>query len=874
MHGASGFIARGLVEARSTEAGLVDRALTATRVRFRSLLDARIIALLIGATLALVVGRADAQGTMGQFPDPISTPQLTRLLERYMTIRPEQWTPIETAHDAYRAEFQALRDGDMQRVMDDMSKMGFGIPTRAVVEDLLRRSDRVLTRVRALDNRLFDQIAVDLDETQIRALQRVRQARDRHRNLSSMMTMWIGGGMPDLSEIALDMTLSPAQRQAVDAILLSYEPTLTRLTASLHEAGTKLMVGVVGAMEAAGLADADANELDGDPERMMEMMEIMEQAFASLAEESTKIASSIRDLNHRTRRQLVEALGAEDGRAFRGRFLARAYPQLAHGVGGGETLVTMALRREGLDESQRAAIEGLQRAHRIEEDRLVEELIKYTDEHESSDMGAAMRFDEQTHEDAQAQRAALEDRRTKMLETLHANLVAIVGPGMLPDADALAHLSGGFGTHLGHLDGDAIPTADLLDEIAVAEAAEDAPPIATTRDPYGRAPITVQELAAWVRRMDLDAETRGRLEAKHSAYLKEWEATLRPLNDAMVATHQRVWKPDAAPTQEQMRQANTEMQRQREAAIAAGHAVDRRFFASAGEVVGERGGVDWFALIALERALDDPELATAMHTVGIPGTGREWAVNVVSVLVSRDDDLDLLPIVDSVLDHHADALRRRTADVVTAARESRNVMQSMGAEYAAASEDPARAAELIRRVQERMAEANRAVTKATDARRDAIRAVLDEMRIVLPPERFAPIERAHRRAAWPEIYDSPANPLPHIEAALAMDDLDDEQRTAIQALLSDTSDAFDKSADRIAELSDAASHPPGTTDQMQAWMERYQRLERLQFERNEVASRAIRRLRATLSPEQAKRIPALARFDEAMRERRWYEAGP
>jgi len=837
------------------------RADQAPRVRLAVL----IVAILLATLLA---PRVSAQGTMGQFPDPISTPELTRLLERYLSLRPEQWPAIEVAHDEYRRQFQELRDGDIQRVLDASGAMQGTIPTKAVVEDLMRRTDRATNRIRGLDERLFDQIGLALDDGQVAALIRVRQARERARNLSSQATMWIGTTRPaDLSQIALEMDLTPERRRAVDAVLVSYEPTLTRQTKAFHEAGNKMLIGLIEAMEAAGMANMTQEDFLADPERMTEIMEVMQQSWTSIAEEAQKVAREIRELNHRVRRQITDTLGDEAGREFRRRFIMAAYPTIAAALPRGEAVANAALRVDGLQPAQRDAIESLLRNYRMADDGLVDDQIALFDD--QVDRMNPMEFDSADMAEHTTRERALAERRNVLADELRTNVEAIVG------VDALANAE----RRRAEPERDEAEAVSALDALAARDAAEaaggadagGAPQSSATAGRAGvQGPIDVRQLGTLAGRLSLDPDRRRTLEALHSSYLAEWESTIVPLVEELHSAQRessRARSTDFAAAAESVERTYA----QRFATIEAIEAIDGRFISSAADAIAhdhERGVFEMFAL-ARSVAVHIPVGMMSMSA----SANQEAFVNMPLVLTARAEDHDLLPIIEVAVLEHADALRRSTRAMLRAALDSESAMMKLGSEYASAGGDAAAMAEIATRSQARLAENAKRLEQATSARRAANHKVLDELQVLLPPDRFQALDRAYRHAAWPTIYGGPGSPLPLLERTLAMEDLDDAQRAAIEKIRADAEAAFDAVSERMAE----ASSMPSTMDfsspeAMQRWTEQQQTAQRLRFERNEVASRAIRRARAVLTEQQAARLPGLATFDDTLKQStNWWE---
>ena len=101
---------------------------------------------------------AFAQGGLGQVPDPISSQELSTILNRHAKPTFDQWIAIDEHVERYADSFQELRDGPIQKLLLKTRALSGGVPNAKVVEDYMRELDKVETRIRTLDNQLFDSI--------------------------------------------------------------------------------------------------------------------------------------------------------------------------------------------------------------------------------------------------------------------------------------------------------------------------------------------------------------------------------------------------------------------------------------------------------------------------------------------------------------------------------------------------------------------------------------------------------------------------------------------------------------------------------------------------------------------------------------------
>ena len=218
--------------------------------------------LVVGSVV--VVNRADAQGTMGMLPGPISTTELDGYAQR-LQLSPQQRRGLDALHDQYKQEFRALREGEIAAFLAKMREMdGGALPKRKMIEDFLEQMDALSRKIASLDNRFFDQLPASLTEEQLTMMPRVRLARQRGR-MENMQIMWMGGERPlDVSALAFGMELSDADRTTADPVLSQYETKLTSEMEKLYEHSHKTIMGMYEALEKLGI-DETASQ---DPEQM------------------------------------------------------------------------------------------------------------------------------------------------------------------------------------------------------------------------------------------------------------------------------------------------------------------------------------------------------------------------------------------------------------------------------------------------------------------------------------------------------------------------------------------------------------------------------------------------------------------------------
>ena len=127
--------------------------------------------------------RAMAQGTRGMLPSPVSSRDLD-LYREILELTPPQRDAIDAFHEQYRADFRILREREIEHYLQEVSGFwgrGFGSFDREAIKDSLEELSRLMSRIRLLDDRLFDQVGSVLTDDQAVDLSRVMLARDRQR---------------------------------------------------------------------------------------------------------------------------------------------------------------------------------------------------------------------------------------------------------------------------------------------------------------------------------------------------------------------------------------------------------------------------------------------------------------------------------------------------------------------------------------------------------------------------------------------------------------------------------------------------------------------------------------------------------------------
>ncbi len=832
-------------------------SLIATLVRFVGIV---IIAI---ASLA-IVAPAGAQGTSGQVPDPMSSAELSKLLQLYVQPTKDQGAAIESLHDDYREQFRKLRDGDIEKFLQKMKALQGGMmPSKDQVEDFTKGYERVQRQIAEIDDAFFDGIATLLGENRRASVDRARDARARTRMTAGVMNGMMGQTPTvDLSAIVLETGLSPKDLETIDPLLVSYEQRLTATSKELGQLGMRMIRDMFDTMEKAGLGNLSQEEMMADPEKMKAVMETMQAAMKKAGERFSAKAKDIGELNSKTFRSIESQLSGDAKRKVRVRYVGRAYPELANDPSQAERMFRMATRIKSLDEAGKEQLGNAYQQWQAGDDALVDSGIKMSDEFRSTrdlmDFGAGYAEHNQKMAEITQKRAEL---GAKSLQSV-SSVLGDERMKMLFDRQA-RKFEDAFAENDDPLSGD-----DAANGASIAVRASDMEMAQSeyTRSRFG-GPIGVATIASLATQLSLDDSRKALLETMHTDYMKRWDEEFVPIQQRTQEAESKRWvqpgEDGEAHSDPVQRSAFFDGRRLMAAKIAE---LDSGFFDDLMKVLGDESSIT-LRLARLDRAIERSSPADGSGGMfGVFGA-PESPVNFVAVLRAAE----LLPAdrtkVNAALAEQIDSLLQVNVEGAAAAIDQEREMDELNERNMAlyrngttpdmAEMQKAGVAQMA--MQQKMTERR---TRLADASRKAWSAAL----AVLDESQRDVLQLAYDERAYPSIFMDQRSAMPFIEKAQDLSDLNDDQKQQLQVLRDRYHTEYVAFCRKMVPKGSEEPEPSRPEDMQRYWqaqMERMNAIEKVRFDRNERSQRAVSQLRRILNDEQSKRLAGLENYERS-----------
>ena len=782
-------------------------------------------------------------------PDPATSRELSRDLERFVSPTVAQWLAIEDLHEAYLDRFAELRDEDIARFLKFAEEELEAVPDARTARTFTRRLESTRARIDETDDALFAGIAESLEPEQLPGLQRVRLARERNSLRSGIAR--IGGGPLSLDDVlgACRRFIDAESLRALDPVLVGYEQSLTGLLREWRDSRESMFLELVDELQARGLGEFDGRT--ADPERMQQAFLAFQAAYDAARLRNLRVEERLDALNRRTVSALVPLLGEELGRRFRLMWASQwSEGEIASDPLRLERTFARLLESDQLAPEDRESIIALRREWRAVDDRHVERQLELRGELLEIGLpyGVPVPPDDERAIEADRILELFFERsglREQLAETTRERLVRAGASIGSPRLSAIISSSGA-------------PITDRDESDASASRSG-------VRDPERGGPadfipdrLSRRQLSEIRERLASEPWQQAVLDTVYDDYLDAWRNEVAPLDRSCKEALASVYSIDPETGRQRADPAQME--------LAYGHALDAlarvvsiedRFFDDLSVALDPARRVE-LRRLRLVRELDRNLRGT--DPFFRPSELAFRSGNVLEVVDGLELPVEVRGRVDELLANRG----RSLIDAARRGRELRfdserrfhemNLRLSRGmADGTLTSTDHGLE---YRRISEELA-----VERGTEAAEwDRVREeFITELRTLLDPDSRRLFDRDWNRAENPVVYRDPNAAFESLERALALSDLDADQLDAVARVLAGYDERWNELSMEMASLHRAKSEYGARTspEDWSEWKLLDDRYRALELERYEASLRALRRVARYLRPEQRARVPAL-----------------
>jgi len=804
-----------------------------------------------------------------QSPSPFATPLASADLDRWITalaLEGDQRRAAASSFESTLAESQAFRDDEIAAFSKDPPSASDESVTLEALEQRSRKAKALVARQTAIENRLFDELATLVPETQRSVVERERRAAARRRSAATLDMFVRRGVVPDL--ISLEPNLASEIRSAEAAgVLLEYDQRLTELMQRAASLALESGPALRKARDAADIEPPGAagpGDFEGDPRpRMRATAQIRQAALAPLND----VRADIMALHRSTFDRLCQVLPPEQEQPLRSEFIQAHYAAIAIKRDTPERLLRQVRSRANSDEpvppETIAAAERIIESWRERAVVIERKMMAVVDERRRERGGNPAMFDfgdegefmatggfDDGLNDLRSQRDEATTNARNELASLHPSFedlarkdrpgpqLAIGGPG-----GGDAEISVGA---VMIIDGDDGGGGAVMFDIS---------PDMIRGSRAGLRAMDRRAFDAMMFRLGWTGADRDRARAAFDAYHTPAEAKLR---DALGASNNGGITIGGGGGMEFMAMSEPPAPETLEAAMAQLASDDEAFFVVLGDA--DDPG------LARERTMRARERLRQRVSVGGSPMFQPWGrfekVELTAILAEATLPADRREHADAIAAAHGERMTVLLGRLLAAHETMRRVEASFRRTIDHGDGRIEQSIEIGPGAGDEFPRAARGLTAAIQAITDEVRRTLDEIESQFPADVARRIRRAAFAQAMPEIVTDPRSAEERLEQAIMLETLSDESRRALIERLAAHQDAVDAIMDRFVEDSDRearerdARRGPGP-DEMRAMRRSDGLQQRLRFDRSEVNDASMRRLRALLSAEENRQIADL-----------------
>lgn len=797
-----------------------------------------------------------AQGTENIIADPITSAEFDVMVQR-LRLDYTQRLRAEAAHEEYKVRYQGLREKEIDALITSMYRMQSmfqdTMPKKEDIEDFLRQRQAVVERIDAADRDLFRAAGEILGDETSGSLARAR--RQRERDTYTAMDAPFEGTNVDLVDILYEMELPDDAWAAVDPTVTEYEISSNAALRSLHDRTMDMFSAMFEALEELGM---DTLEPDfEDPERMAEYGRLMQEAMERVSKDVQEASKRAQSITESSRTMIARMLPVEHQEQFEDEYLHRAYPNIYSDWESPERMLKASIKLEDITDEQRDRLESIHTTWKNSYTAIQKRYVAL-EESRSEDVGAM--FDAsgeywqqywEKQQVIQQERSALNQRaRDDALEALGEEIGARVshlqGPEHLADDGTMA-----MDVQIAQQVGATISAQIVQGEMTQTGTDDLSVPMRGV-DHMLPAAMTEAEYTMFLDRLGLTADQRVLAEDFHRAYREAYDALQsNELQTLVVQPQQAMWQEGGAVSDsyKQLNDGRTE-------ALSLILAIEDNLFS------------DLDYVLQPEQRERLPQIRTArertVYDIGASGSmgfDRDWVDfgRLILALQLNSDQMHhlhdalsdyeakIVPVLKSL---HGNLMRSEQAQ--SEARELMEELTAQGGDQMNSWQEYSRMIEPYQREAEEL----------NDQRAQIEGEAKDGIIAVLPPQQAEEFRNRYNRFTYPDVYPDRDDAQPAVASAFQVTDLSPQQAEDIALIDQDHRDRYREICDEMMALSDssAGGMPQwmggGEFDieAMMEWQRRESRLEILRFLRTEWNATTKRRIRASLTEEQAMQV--------------------
>ncbi|MGI9013650.1 MAG: hypothetical protein ACR2GY_05300 [Phycisphaerales bacterium] len=799
-----------------------------------------------------------AQGTEGFLPDPITSEQFQHEIE-HLDLTWEQRLAVEAAHEQYKVEARQYREGEIEKFIKKLSEMQGGgsmMPQRKDIEEMLKLREDGVARIRSIDRSLFTAMNEVMTDVQRPRLDRMRRVRERTIYESSiiessiMQNMFDDSSMVNLLELVRESKFSPAVEEAVEPPLIDYEIAVNIALRDAEEEMFKAIMKMFDMMSNMGITGGEEIE----PEDMAEIGMAMQQAMAEVMQGAQQAAAKVKDVTDRSQRAIAAALPEQERASFEMLYRRRMYPGVYEDWSSPERLMDAIIASDRVPAAARNEVRIARDAWQPSYESFCRQMVELDEKQKKSNNAFTMNpdFDWEAYS---SKRQEIQTKRTELNERTREKVIAAIEPDEAErERFAMLEYDASAEDIAAAIRGEDIVQDEFFE-------AEDSVEWYGRSDLFIPAAMAEPELALYLKRLGLGEDRITIAMSLYPEYVETsqalQQAALEVINTAR-GSFRTEEKPFDEGTVRDIEKAAAEI-------LTAQSSADDAFLQ------------DIAALCAAEHLDRLPAIRKARELerldVGRQGMGWVTTFQLMPAVAALDLDQPAVTALAPVLaEYEVEALplfrkQQEAAIALQIAEVRAQVMQHKFFENEANHDDQQA---MWAEYQKLTGEATKRVQQLARERNTLIEKWVPEIANALPAEASEKFLQLFNESRYPEVYPDRTDARPMVNAAYSLRDLSPEQQNALDRINQEHIREHEAYSDELVRLTAAEDGNPwwDSDDEtgpdakaMEEWQRRMIRTAQVQFYRIELNETTRRALRATLSQEQATRVPGLASFD-------------